>query len=231
MNKFRIMARLFFVGIFFILFLGGCAKWDRFFSSKEEEKTPSQLVSEGTDYLARGHYEAATKAFQKIKDRYPYSRFAVEAELKMADSLYKREQYEEALEAYGEFERLHPKNPNIPYVIYQKGMTHFEQVSTIDREQQHTLQAKDEFERLVKKFPKTNFAERARKKIRECYISLAEYELYVGHFYFKSKKYRAAAARYRYLLKNYADMGQYHEALEYLSKCKEKMAEEQRDSR
>ena len=83
----------------------------------------------------------------------------------------------------------------------------------------------EEFERLVKKSPRSVYANKARRKIRKCYIYLAEYELYVGHFYFKMKKYLAAMGRYEYLLENYPDLGQYQEAIEYLSKCKEKLAE------
>ena len=57
-------------------------------------------------------------------------------------------------------------------------------------------------------------------------MKLAGSELYVGHFYFKMKRYNAAMSRYRYILKNFPDLGQYHEALEYLSKSEEKLAEE-----
>ena len=229
MKKFSIIARLYFSVIFMTLSFGGCAMLDRFFG-EDIEMAPSELMAEGMEKLNSGRYTAATEAFQNLKDRYPYSKFAVTAELKMADALYKRELYDEAFDAYDEFERLHPKNKNIAYVIYQKGMCHFSQVSTIDRDQSNTHQAKEQFERLVKKFPRTQYANSARRKTRECYISLAEYELYVGHYYYKMKKYQAAMGRYQYLLKNYPDLGQYYEALEYLSKCKEKLAEEQKES-
>ena len=231
MYKFGLITRLFLAGTFIVLLFGGCALWNRFFTSEEEEKAPAQLVSEGMESMERGRYEAATEVFQKVKDRYPYSKFAIQAELKMADALYKREIYDEAFDAYSEFERLHPKNPDIPYVIYHKGMCHFSQASTIDRDQLHTLRALEEFERLIKKSPRTVYAHRARRKIRECYINLAEYELYVGHFYFKMKKYLAAMGRYKYLLENYPDLGQYQEAVEYLSKCKERLAEAQEKAR
>ncbi len=104
-------------------------------------------------------------------------------------------------------------------------MCHFEQITTIDRDQSHTLKAKEEFERLIRRFPREEYARLARKKIRKCLIYLAEYELYVGHFYYKKGFYEAAMARYSYIIKNYPDMGQYHEALEYISKCKEKISE------
>ena len=219
------MVKPFLVGVFIILFFGGCAVWNRFFAGEEEEG-PQHLMSEGMDYLERSRFEAAAEAFQNVKDRFPYSKYAVLAELKMADALYQRRLYDEAFEAYNDFERLHPKNSNIPYVIYRKGMSYFSQASTIDRDQSYIHLAKDEFARLVRKFPKTQYAAKAHNKIRECYTSLAKYELYVGHFYYKRKEYQAAIGRYRYLLENYPDLGQYREALEYLSKCKEKLAEE-----
>jgi len=215
-----------FAGLAVLFFLNGCGLWHSIFPP-EQEKAPSELMSEGMERLEGGYYEKAAEAFQKIKDRYPYSRFAVEAELRMADALYKSGKYNEAYEAYNDFERLHPKNADIPYVIYQKGMCHFRQVSTIDRDQSHTYRAKEEFERLVNKFDDTEYAARAKNRIRECYLKMAEHELYVGHFYYKMEEYQAALNRYRYLLTHYPDLGHYHEALEYMKKCKEKLAEKQ----
>jgi outer membrane protein assembly factor BamD len=229
MNGLHNMARWLFAVIFVVFSLGGCAMFERFLGGDDIEKSPAELMTEGMESMERGSYTAATEAFQNLKDRYPYSKFAVTAELKMADALYERELYNEAFDAYDEFERLHPKHMTIPYVIYRKGMCHFSQVSTIDRSQSNTHEAKSQFERLVRKFPGTEYANKARRKIRECYISLAEYELCVGHFYYKMKKYHAAMRRYQYLLTNYPDLGQYHEALEYLGKCKQKIAEEQKE--
>ncbi len=213
-------------GALLVFLLNGCALWDWFF--EKHEKTPAELWNEGMEDFKGGDYEQAAEIFQQLKDRYPYSKFAVEAELKMADAYYRRKLYLEAYDAYGEFERLHPRNPNIPYVIYQRGMCHFNQISTIDRDQSHTLKAKDEFERLVKRYRRSEYANMARRKIRQCYINLAEYELYVGNYYYKMKKYQTAMARYLYLIEHYPDLGQYHIALERLKKCKEKLAQEEK---
>ncbi len=191
-----------------------------------EERSPAELIAYGEECLEKGRYQAAAEAFQQVKDRYPYSRYATVAELRMADALFKRGEYNSAYEAYDEFERLHPRNEHIPYVIYRKGECHMEQVSTIDRDQSHTRKAKEEYERLVKRFPGNDYAKLARKKIRKCLIFLAEYELYVGHFYFERGDYKAAMGRYRYIIENYPDTGQYHEALEYMSRCKERLAEQ-----
>lgn len=209
-----------------VFLLGGCSLYDKYFGGKED-KRPDELMREGMKNFERANYEEATEAFQKLKDRYPYSKYAIMAELKMADALYEKEEFEEAYTAYDDFEKLHPRNESIPYVIYQKGMCNFRQVTAIDRDQSFTVKAKEEFDRLVKRFPSSEYANRARKNIRECFIDLAEYELYVGHFYYKMGKYRTAMNRFTYLIQNYPDMGQYHEALEYISRCKEKLKKEQ----
>jgi outer membrane protein assembly factor BamD len=220
------IAKWAFVLVLMISLFGGCALWGRFFG-EEEEKSPEELIRDGMRSFEQGRYESATESFEKLKDRYPYSKYAVLAELRMADALYRRKLYDEAFEAYSEFERLHPKHPEIPYVIYQRGMCHFSQVTTSDRDQSHTQQAKEEFERLVKRFPRHEYADRARKAIRKCYIMLADYELYVAHFYFKKKKYRAALDRYLYIFENYPDLGQYRIALDYIGRCRERLGEEE----
>ena len=211
-----------FLGIMLILLLGGCSTIDNLFGD-DEDKSPEQLMQEGMRAMDTGNYENAVEAFQDIRDRYPYSRYAITAELKTADALFKQGDYDEAYEAYDDFEKLHPKNKEIPYVIYQKGMCNFEQIKTIDREQVHTLKAKEIFERLIRQFPKSEYAIRAKKNLRFCIIQLAEYELYVGNFYFKKGFYRAALGRFNYILKNYPDMGQYHEAIEKIRIIKEKL--------
>ncbi len=206
--------------------LGGCSSIDNLLFGEDEEMNPAELMTQGMERMDKAQYKGAVDSFQMIKDRFPYSKYATLAELRMADALYRTEEYDAAYQAYDEFERLHPKNKQIPYVIYQRGMSHYSRMSTNDRDQSHTFQAKEEFERLIRRFPRDDYAHRARKNIRKCLIFLSEYELVVGHFYFKMGKYGAALARYSYIVQNYPDMGQYNEALEYISICKQKLAQD-----
>ena len=192
----------------------------------KKEKGPEELMQEGLRDMEDGFYEGAIEVFQQIKDKYPYSKYVIIAELKIADALYFKGNYDEAYEAYSEFEKLHPVNPNIPYVIYQKGMCHFQRVSTIDRDQYHTRKAKEEFERLIRRFPNSVYARIAKWRLRKCYANLAKHELYVAEFYFKMKKYRAALQRYRYAIMNYADVGQYYKALRGIELCEKKLRKE-----
>lgn len=210
-----------------LVLLGGCSTIEKIFGGGvDEDLDAGELMVQGNEDLSRGRYKDAVDAFQKIKDRFPYSKHAVNAELKMADALYLQEEYELAYAAYDEFEKLHPKHKELPYVIYQKGMSNFSQIKSKDREQLHTLKAKEEFERLIKRFPRDDYANKARKKLRECLIYLAEHELYVANFYYKQGRYRAALGRYTYIINNYTDMGQYQEAMEGITLCREKLANE-----
>ena len=217
-----IIKRVILIQLVIVLFTG--CSW---LKGKEPEKPPEQLMSEGLSAFDDGDYTEAVESFQKLKDRYPYSKLAVGAELKLADALFRKKEFEQALEAYREFEKLHPKNKSIPYVIYQEGMCYFLRMGSIDRDQTSTKKALKEFERLRREFPTDQFSLQAQRKIRECLTNLAEYEFYVGHFYFKSGHYLAALRRFEYLITHYPDLGQYGKTLIYMAKCKEKLAEQE----
>lgn len=227
MNKRSALVRTVLAAIMLVFLLSGCSTIDSIFGrGVEEEVDAGELMIQGNEDLSKGRYKDAVDAFQKIKDRFPYSKHALSAELKMADALFLQEEYELAYTAYDEFEKLHPKNKDMAYVIYQKGMCNFNQIKSKDREQVHTFKAKEEFERLIKRFPRDEYANKARKNLRECLIYLAEYELYVANFYYKQGRYRAALGRYTFIINNYPDMGQYQDAMEGITRCKEKLAQE-----
>ncbi|MBN1627801.1 MAG: outer membrane protein assembly factor BamD [Deltaproteobacteria bacterium] len=213
---------LVFASLVAFFFCSGCST-----AKKKDiyERTPADLLAEGQEKLDRAEFKSATTLLQAIKDRYPYSKESIIAELKLADSLFKRKEYDSALENYNEFERLHPKDKDIPYILYQKGMCHFNQIKSMDREQTQVTLARDEFEGLVKRFPDNEYSLKAREKIRQCLVYQAEYELYVGIFYFRTKRYLPALNRFTSLIEKYPDTGQYREALEYIARCKVKLAE------
>ena len=197
------------------------------FGSKGYEKSPEELMREGLSAFNEGDYSEALEYFQKVKDRYPYSKLSTYAELKLADTLLKRDELDEALEAYRDFERLHPKNKSVPYVIYQQGMCYFLRINSIDRDQTNTKNALKEFKRLEKQFPKSQYAIKAKRNIRKCLVNLAEHEFYIGQFYFKAGHYHAALRRFEYLIAHYPDLGQYGKSLKYIAICKKKLSEKE----
>ncbi len=193
----------------------GCA-W---FSSDRPEKPAGELVREGIEAYDRGSYKAALEAFEQLKNWYPFSQYAILAELKIADAHYHLQQYPEAIVAYEEFERLHPRNEAVPYVVYQIGRCYFEQIDTIDRDQTSARKALDTFQRLIRQYPDDTYAHKASTHIVKCFQSLAGHEFYVGRFYFRQKNYQAALQRFLTVINQYPDVGYHYDALSYIARC------------
>ena len=196
-------------------------------TGEEEEYTAEELAWTAMDYYESGNYTLAIEKFEKLKDWFPFSRYAILAELKIGDAHYKLEQYEEAIFAYEEFEKLHPRNEAIPYVIYQIGRCYFDRIDTIDRDQMPAREAVETFQRLIKQFPNDQYARLAKDHLNKCYKSLAGHEYIVGVFYFKSKHYEAAYSRFMSVISNYPDVGYHQKALEYITKCQELLAKKE----
>jgi outer membrane protein assembly factor BamD len=220
------MKRIIVLCLISVFVFSGCA----LFKSKEEESA-QDLAWNGTDEFNSGNYKSALASFEKLKDWYPFSKYAILADLKIADAQFQLEAYTEAIEAYEEFENLHPRNEAIPYVVYQMGLCYFRQIDAIDRDQTPALKALDVFRRLKSQFPTSSYATTAEEHITKCLKSLAGQEFYVGLFYFKGKHYKAALNRFKGVLTNYPDVGVHQKALQYVALCEasiqeKKMSEE-----
>lgn len=212
------MKRIVILSIISIFLFSGCA-W---FQSNEEQTAP-ELVADGMDEFQNRNYKSAIESFEQLKDWYPFSKYAILAELKIADAYYHLQEYEDAIFAYEEFEGLHPSNEAIPYIIYQIGLCYFEQIDTIDRDQGTARKALATFRRLLKQFPGDPYAVKAEANIRICIKSIAGHEFYVGLFYYKSKHYEAASNRFKSVLRNYPDVGVHQQALEYIILSEQKL--------
>jgi outer membrane protein assembly factor BamD len=164
-------------------------------SSSTIDQNAEQLAMEGMDKMKEKDYDDALKAFRKLKEQYPYSKYAILAELKLGDAYFQKREYGEAALAYEEFARLHPRNEVIPYVLYQIGMSHFLSFTTIDRDQGETQQAMEAFQRVIQSFPETQYAKKAQEQLFECQKRLVAHEFYVGEFYFRQSRYRSAKER------------------------------------
>ncbi len=198
--------------------ISGCGLGKRWFGKKKPDRPPEVMAKEGIEQLKKKNYIDAVDTFTKIKDRYPYSDQALLAQVKLADALYYDRKLDEAQLAYKEFEKLHPTNKAIPYVIYRQGLCFYRQRPTIDRDQTFTQKALAEFRRLQKKFPKSEYAVKAEKYKLKCLDDLAEHEFYVGEFYFKTKHYASALDRFQALSQEFPTFKP-GKIKEYIEKC------------
>lgn len=221
------MKRFIVIGIFILLVCSGCnaikKTWNAI-TGKEFSGSAQQLAWDGMEAYEDGDYKEGIEYFQQLKDRFPFSKYVILAELKIADSHYHLKNYAEAIFAYEEFEKLHPRNEAVPYVIYQIGRCYFDQIDTIDRDQTPAIKAYETFQRLDKQFPNDKYARSGAEHITTCVKSIAGNEYYIGVFYYKSKHYKAALHRFMAVISDFPDVGYHQKALEYIAKCENELS-------
>ena len=212
-----------------LLFLANCGQIKEYFfpPSSLEGLSVKQLIQMGLNAFQKGNFDRAIEIFQYIKDAHPFSSEAVIARLKLADAYYYKHNFENAILSYQDFISLHPKHKKVPYAIYQIGLCYYHQIPSIDRDQTVTKKALETFKQVVREYPETRYAQRATIKIKICREKLALHEFYVGRFYYRTKKYKSALLRFRYILDNYADLPIARKAQYYLELCKKKLKNEQ----
>jgi outer membrane protein assembly factor BamD len=206
------------VFLILIAFICSCGIGRRIFGKKTPDTAPDVMTKEGIEQLKKRDYIEAAETFTKIKDRYPYSEEATVAQLKLADTLYYNRKFDEAQAAYKEFEKLHPTNKAIPYVIYQQALCFYRQRPTIDRDQTPTEKAMEEFRRLQKKFPQSEYASKSEKYKQRCIDDLAAHEFYVGEFYFRTKHFPSAMDRFQAISQEYPNFKP-EEVKQYIKDC------------
>jgi outer membrane protein assembly factor BamD len=183
--------------ILFLIFLfSACAE-------KKEVFDPAAAFSKAEESMQKGDYEKARKAYQEIQEKAPEKSYDPAIMLRIADTYYGEEKYEEALVEYQSFLNYHPANKSAPYVQFQLALCSYNQLSTIDRDPEMTRAALRAFQTLLKKYPGSSYEEQGKKYEAICLDRLAQYEFYVARFYQKKGAYRAAIKRFEKLLTDY----------------------------
>jgi len=187
--------------------LSGCGIIDYYFLPAPED-TVQEIYENAQDAMRDQRYKDAIESYTKIKDNYPFSPYAIEAELAVGDAYYLLEKYPEAAESYREFETLHPRHQSAPYVLYQIGMSELNSFTSLDRPTTMVQQALEYFNRLQETYPDTDYAAKAKEQIIACRKILAEHELFIGDMFWRMEKYGSARERYLYVVNNYPDVPQ-----------------------
>lgn len=207
---------------------------DLFGKSKSStiDKTAEQLALDGMDKMHKKDFDGAVKDFKKLKEHYPYSKYAILAELKLGDGYFYDKKYGEAAIAYEEFVRLHPRNEVIPYVLYQVGMSHFLTFTRVDRDPEETQISMQAFEKVMQNFPKSDYSNRAEKQLQECKKRIVSHEYGVVEFYYMREEYGAAKTRIDSMIQKYpqaiADLGYGKSVERMLAKCEIEIAKGER---
>jgi len=211
-----------------MLVINGCSS---FADTRERTMNWSaqRLYNAAKEALMNGEYDNAVQYYEVLEARYPFGRFAQQAQIDLVYAYYKYGEPESALVAAERFIRLYPRHPHVDYVYYMKGLVNFEldvgfldEYLPIDRSQRDqgaAVDSFDDFYQLVTRFPDSQYSEDARQRMLYLKNNLAAYEVQVARYYIKRGAYLAAANRARYVIENYPHTPATPEALTVLAKA------------
>jgi outer membrane protein assembly factor BamD len=207
--------KIFLLHLIIFTFIYGCAS-DQTELKENQPFNAEDSFKKANDLIEKKDYEEARKILEEIRTRDSSQQYAVVAKLRIADTYFENESYEEAAGEYEAFLGADPYNKYASYAQYKLALSFFKQIKTIDTSYFTAQRAIKEFEKLQRNYPRNPYMDITESRIKGCLQMLAEYEFYVGDFYFKKGAYNAAAQRFNVLLKDYPGSTQEPEALYYL---------------
>jgi outer membrane protein assembly factor BamD len=196
--------------------LAACAAGDE---EAYVERPVEEIYNEAVDQVADEDYAAASDLFLEVERQHPYSIWATKAQLMGAFSFYSRGRYDDAILGLDRFIQLHPGNRDISYAYYLKGLSYYEQISDVGRDQRMTELALASLSDVTKRFPTSKYARDAELKIDLTQDHLAGKEMEVGRFYLRRGQHLAAINRFRVVIDKYQSTTHTPEALHRLTEA------------
>ena len=204
--------------------LSGCA----FFEEKDETLGWSQqkLYTEATDNMRGGGYAKAIEYYEILLSRYPFGKYAHQAQLNLAYVYYRHAEPESAIAAADRFIKLHPGHPASAYAHYLRGLINFNRgrgfldryvpSDTSQRDPGAALDSYKDFSEVVRLFPDSEYAEDAARHMLHLRNNLARHEVHVVKYYMRRGAFLAAANRAEFVVQNYQRTPALREALEVM---------------
>jgi outer membrane protein assembly factor BamD len=224
-----------------LLGLGGCS-WIPFIGGGDEEDmqldeeietTEQKLYREAQRWLRSGNYQQAIAALERLEARFPFGRYAEQAQLEMIYARYMSTDLEGSRTAADRFIRLHPNHSNIDYAFYIKGLASFsanqgllDRLVKVDEAKRDMTPLRDayaDFAQLLARYPNSAYVPDTRQRMIHLRNVLARHELSVADYYMRRGAYIAAANRARFILENFPNAESTAEALIVMAECNHKL--------
>jgi len=194
----------FFKLLFFIFLFNSCSSIEKI---KGDSKAHTAFL-QGEAYFEKERYDDALNKFNIVKNKYPYSEFAILAELKIADSYFKKGEYLESNRLYLRFSEFNPNSKDRAYAFFMAAVSLYKVVpSSVDKDISMAEKAIALFDRFLINFYNSQYYEEAKIKQKELKIKQVKRIIYIAEFYKKKNDYTASLNRYLSLLKNYTNLG------------------------
>jgi outer membrane protein assembly factor BamD len=205
-------------------FLPACSSLGGLFGNKDDINIPDEpadkLYNEGLFLLNnKRDYKEAAKKFEEVDRQHPYSEWARKALIMSAYAYYEGREYAESITAAKRYVTLHPGSPDAAYAQFLIGSSYYDQIPDISREQGRTEKALQSLDEVVRKYPDTEYAVSARRKIEVARDQLAGKEMETGRYYLKQRKLTAAINRFKTVVTQYQTTRHVEEALMRLAEC------------
>ena len=199
-----------------LLIFYGCAK------KVQPTVSDAYLLKEGIDYYNRGKYKKSAELFEQAIRYSETPDLAAKAQHYLAESYFNDGNYAEAISSYEQYINIYPHAEDAGTSIYRIAISHYNEISDIDRGQRATKEALNNFNKLKMQYPIIYKEKKVDRIIQELREILASNELYIANFYFRTKEYKAGEKRLLDILDAYKGTDIYVEALigycEYVSK-------------
>ncbi|HQS48128.1 MAG TPA: outer membrane protein assembly factor BamD, partial [Xanthobacteraceae bacterium] len=161
----------------------------------------------------KGDLVAAAKRFEDLDRTHPYSEWARKALLMDTYVYYEAGKYDEAIAAGKRYMALHPGSDDAAYASYLVASAYFDNIPDITRDQRATRQALDALDEVIRKYPNTEYAASAKKKVEVARDQLAGKEMMIGRYYLENRNYTGAINRFKVVVTQYQTTRQVEEAL------------------
>ena len=199
--------------------LGGCS----YFNKDEDyvrDDPADKLYNEGLFLLNnKQDYKEAAKKFDEVDRQNPYSDWARKALLMSAYSYYQAQEYSDCISSAQRYVTLHPGSPDAAYAQYLIGSSYYDQILDVTRDQARAEKAINALEEVARKYPDSEYATAAKKKIDMARDQLAGKEMEVGRFYLNKRDFIGAINRFKVVVTQYQTTRHVEEALERLTEC------------
>ena len=209
--------------LFLAVPLGACSSFGDWFSAKEDrvlDDPADKLYNEGLFLLnEKRDFKAAAKRFEEVDRQHPYSEWARKALLMSAFAHYESRDYEETITAAKRYVTLHPGSGDAAYAQFLIASSYYDQIPDVSRDQGRTEKAVQALEEVVRKFPNTEYAASAKKKVDIARDQMAGKEMEIARYYLNKKDFTGAINRFKVVVTQYQTTRHVEEALTRLTEA------------
>lgn len=207
------------LGLTLGLILAGCSTTSIDTTQALNPDPPSKMYADADNLMNAGSFSDAAAKFEALDREHPYSPEARRAIVMAAYAYYRAGKTPEAIASAERYVALHPGTKEAPLAHHIIASAYFDEMKGPNRDQQATRKALEQLKTLKTRYPDSEYAQDADKRIRLAEDNLAASEMEVGRYYLKRHNHVAAINRFKTVVTDYQTTAHVEEALMRLTEC------------